>query len=88
MKINNDDCMSVRSANVAPVRSGTKILRLREVCTRLGVSRSSVYNWINIKSQWHIPEFPKPIRIGRSAIGWHDAEIEQYLASRAQGSGK
>jgi prophage regulatory protein len=56
-----------------------RILRIKEVCALIGVSRSTVYNWINQNSRWHIPAFPKPVRLGNSAIGWSEDEILAYL---------
>lgn len=41
-----------------------KIYRLPEVMALTGLSRSSIYLRISNK------EFPKPIKIGRRAIGW------------------
>ncbi len=62
----------------------SRILRLRELCEFLGTSRSSVYNWINAQSNWHIPDFPKPIRIGNSAIGWLESDVVKYVQTRQQ----
>lgn len=56
-----------------------RLLRLKHVCALMGVSRSTIYNWIREKSRWYIPEFPKPIRIGKTAIGWQEDEIARYL---------
>lgn len=60
----------------------TTILRIREVTRRLGVCRSTIYSWLNKKSRQHIPDFPKPIRLGQSTVGWIEAEIENYLETR------
>lgn len=62
--------------------SSTTILRLHVVYKRLGVCRSTIYGWLDSKSKQHIPDFPRPIRIGRAAIGWIEAEIDAYLQSR------
>lgn len=64
--------------------TASRILRLRDLCKLLSTSRSSVYNWINKQSAWHIPDFPKPIRIGNSAIGWLESDVVKYVQTRQQ----
>ena len=46
-----------------------KIYRLQEVMTLTGLSRSSIYLRMSTK------EFPKPIKIGRRAVGWTEDSI-------------
>lgn len=63
----------------------TAILRLPEVKSRTGLSRSSIY--LRIKEG----RFPTSISLGERAVGWIEAEIQQWLEeqiekSRAKGS--
>jgi len=51
----------------------TNILRLPEVKTRTGLSRSSIY--LKIKEG----TFPSPIFLGKRAVGWVEAEIQEWL---------
>ena len=46
-----------------------KIYRLPEVMSLTGLSRSSIY--LRISKQ----EFPKPLKLGRRAVGWPEATI-------------
>lgn len=57
----------------------SRILRVASVCQLIGISRSCLYNWLDSKSRWFIPNFPKPIKIGNAAIGWREEEIAAYL---------
>lgn len=57
------------------------ILRLPSVSSRVGYSRSSIYNFIASG------EFPKPIRLGPRAIGWLESDIDRWIASRVEASG-
>lgn len=56
----------------------TTILRLPDVKTRTGLSRSTIYQ--------HMSEgqFPKPISIGLRAVGWLESEIEEWVARRIE----
>ena len=46
-----------------------KIYRLPEVMNMTGLSRSSIYLRVSTD------EFPKPVKIGRRAIGWPEESI-------------
>ena len=46
-----------------------KILRRTELEQRLGLSRSSIYKMMDEG------EFPRPVRIGRRAVGWLAEDI-------------
>lgn len=46
-----------------------KIYRLPEVITMTGLSRSSIYLRVSTD------EFPKPVKIGRRAVGWPEESI-------------
>jgi len=50
-----------------------KIIRLPEVKYKTGLSRSSIY------LRMSNCEFPQSISLGARAIGWLDADIEQWL---------
>ena len=43
----------------------------------LGISRSTIYRMM------HVGEFPRPIKLGRRAVGWREDEIEQWLRNKA-----
>lgn len=58
----------------------TQILRLPEVKARTGLSRSTIYNYIQKGA------FPSPISLGPRAVGWIESEIEGWLRKRICGS--
>ena len=74
------------AAAIDTKRLPVKIIRLPELRVRLGVSGSSVYNWLDPKSPQHIPNFPKQIRIGKKAVGWLESEIDTYLENLVDNS--
>ena len=55
-----------------------QVLRMPEVLSRIGLSRSTV--WRLIKKE----EFPKPIRLGGRAIGWIEDDVESWIQSRSR----
>ena len=58
-----------------------KVLRLPAVLARVGISRSTLWRLIKAHS------FPKPIRLGGRSVGWIEAEIDDWILSRARAEG-
>jgi prophage regulatory protein len=59
-----------------------QILRMAEVTRRVGLSKSTIYDRINPKSTRYDNTFPKPIKIGLSAVGWLEDHINGWIESR------
>ena len=53
-----------------------KILRRTQVEERIGLSRSTLYSMIAEGT------FPKPIRIGKRAVGWTESSLTAWLTSK------
>lgn len=60
----------------------TTILRLPQVKARTGLSRSAIYQKVTQGI------FPKPVSLGARAVGWLEAEIEDWLAQQVKRSRK
>lgn len=60
-----------------------QLLRMREVCSRLGLSRSAVYDKLSRTSPRYDSTFPKPIKLGMKAVAWNEAHIYEWLNSRS-----
>lgn len=61
------------------------ILRLPVLAKKIGLSRSTIYDWLNPKSPRHDPTMPRPIRIGSRSrsIGFVESEVDAWLEQRA-----
>lgn len=57
-----------------------RILRLPEVKRSTGLSRSTLYLRISEGT------FPKPVSLGGRAVGWLEAEIQEWLQRRIEAS--
>jgi prophage regulatory protein len=53
-----------------------RILRRPEVEARTGLSRSTIYAWMEVGT------FPKPVALGARLVGWKESEITAWLESR------
>lgn len=52
------------------------ILRLKDVLKRIGLSRATIYRWIDADL------FPKPVRLGPNSIGWREEDLTTWERSR------
>lgn len=78
---------SMASSPASTTTTGVTILRLTQVITRTGLSKSNIYERLNPKSPRYDPTFPERIKLGTSAVGWFESEIEAWLISRASADG-
>jgi prophage regulatory protein len=53
-----------------------RILRRPDVEARTGLSRSTIYDWMEKG------EFPKPVALGARLVGWRESDIEAWLQAR------
>ncbi|HEK2030643.1 TPA: AlpA family phage regulatory protein [Proteus mirabilis] len=74
--------MYIQNENVNQSNLPLRILRMTELTVMLGISRSSIYEKLNPRSKYYDPDFPKPIKLGASSVGWQYASVEKWLASR------
>lgn len=58
----------------------TAILRFPSVKARTGLSRSTIYLRISLG------EFPQPISLGGRAVGWIEAEVDDWLCHQIEAS--
>ncbi len=65
--------------DVAP--TGPSVLRLPQVCKKVGLKPDSIYK--GVREKW----FPAPFPLTPSgrAMGWYEHEIDAYLQQRAEG---
>lgn len=55
-----------------------KILRLPIVLDRTGLSRSTVYLRVSEGKS------PRPVSLGARAVGWIEAEVEEWIAGQIE----
>lgn len=59
-----------------------KIIRRPDVEQITGLSRSTLYAKMDPNSGYYDASFPKPIRLGKRAVGWREADIAAWCDSR------
>jgi prophage regulatory protein len=63
-----------------------RVLRLKQVQDRIGLSRSTIYDRLNVSSPRYDKTFPKPMKLGCSAVGWLEESVDVWIQSRANDS--
>jgi prophage regulatory protein len=53
-----------------------KVIRRREVEARIGLACSTIY------AMMADDKFPRPLKIGRRAVGWIEEDIDKWLSDR------
>jgi prophage regulatory protein len=61
---------------VKPKKTKERILRVENVLAIIGMKRS--WLWGEIRAG----NFPRPIRLGKRAIGWKESEIMEWICNR------
>jgi prophage regulatory protein len=57
-----------------------RFLRLPEVMARTGLSRSTIY--VRLEQG----RFPRPVSLGGRAVGWIEAEVDEWMRKRIAAS--
>lgn len=57
-------------------RGQVRFLRLPEVLARTGLSRSTIY--VRLEEG----RFPRPVSLGGRAVGWIEAEVDEWMRER------
>ena len=61
-------------------RREVRFLRLPEVLARTGLSRSTIY--VRLEQG----RFPRPVSLGSRAVGWIEAEVDDWMRERIERS--
>ena len=59
--------------------SSGRLLRFRDVCARVGLSRSEIYRLLSLN------KFPRPCPLGTRLKAFVEAEVDQWVADKIAG---
>lgn len=59
------------------IKQALKILRIKQVCERVGICKSHIYKMM------HDGKFPASIKLGERSTGWFEHEIDNWLINRS-----
>ncbi|EGQ8673201.1 AlpA family phage regulatory protein [Vibrio cholerae] len=61
---------------VSMSKSNIRLIRFREVLAMTGLSRSSMYRFIEEN------QFPTQVQLGGRAVAWVESEVQEWIAQR------
>lgn len=67
-----------------PANRHLSILKRKEVEIRTSLSRSAIYDRLDVKSPRHDPTFPRQVKLGKSSIGFVESEIDEWLRAQTK----
>lgn len=68
--------MNLNVTLAEPSPRTSRILRLKQVINRSGLSKATLYRL------GRLGHFPKPFKIGLAAVGWDELEIALWIEER------
>jgi prophage regulatory protein len=74
---------------LAQVPTTHKIIRRKQLESKIGLSRSAIYDRLDKSSPRYDPNFPKPIKLGSGKnppIGFVESEVESWITSQIEKS--
>ncbi|EPN9821804.1 TPA: AlpA family phage regulatory protein [Klebsiella pneumoniae] len=74
--------LSSHRTDYANTNDSPRILRLKDVMKKMGISRSTIYDWLNPRSPRYDETFPKQRRLGRQSVGWLESDLNEWLMQR------
>ncbi|AJJ06882.1 helix-turn-helix transcriptional regulator [Yersinia pseudotuberculosis] len=74
--------LSSHTSSYVNIPDSPRILRLKDVMKKMGISRSTIYDWLNPKSPRYDETFPKQKRLGRKSVGWLESDLDKWLSPR------
>ena len=59
-----------------------QMLRLKQVVEQTGLSRSTLYDIMDVKSKRYDPTFPRAIKLTEATVCWLESEVNAWLESK------
>jgi len=59
-----------------------KMLRMKQLIEYTGLSRSTLYDIMDVKSKRYDPTFPRAIKLTEATVCWLESEVNAWLESK------
>ena len=63
-----------------------KMLRMKQLIEQTGLSRSTLYDMMDVKSKRYDSTFPRAIKLTEATVCWLESEVNAWLESKIQQS--
>lgn len=63
-----------------------KYLSAKEVCSKIGISPSTLYRWIDPKSAYYDSTFPPPVKLGLRNRRYSSVKVDKWISEKSNES--
>lgn len=59
-----------------------QMINIKDVINQTGLSRSTIYEMMNPKSNYYDASFPKQVNLTVNRVGWVATEVNEWIESK------
>lgn len=74
--------MPINPQAITQIQTSHKMLRIKQLIEQTGLSRSTLYDMMNVKSKRYDPTFPRGIKLTEATVCWLESEINAWIESK------
>jgi prophage regulatory protein len=74
--------MPINPQAITQIQTSHKMLRIKQLIEKTGLSRSTLYDMMNVKSKRYDPTFPRGIKLTEATVRWLESEINAWIESK------
>jgi prophage regulatory protein len=74
--------MPINPQAITQTQSSHKMLRMKQLIEQTGLSRSTLYEMMDVKSKRYDPTFPRGIKLTEATVCWLESEVNAWIDSK------
>ena len=78
--------MNMPIAPAIEIQPSRKILRMKQLIELTALSRSTLYEMMDVKSKRYDPTFPRGIKLTEATVGWLESEVNAWIDNKIKQS--
>lgn len=78
--------MPITQPTLTQTQPSHKMLRMKQLIEQTGLSRSTLYDMMDVKSKRYDPTFPRAIKLTEATVCWLESEVNAWIDSKVKQS--
>ena len=78
--------MPINPQATSQTQPSHKMLRMKQLIEQTGLSRSTLYEMMDVKSKRYDPTFPRGIKLTEATVCWLESEVNAWIESKIKQS--
>lgn len=71
--------MPINPQAITQTQTSHKMLRMKQLIEQTGLSRSTLYDMMDVKSKRYDPSFPRAIKLTEATVCWLESEVNAWI---------